>query len=386
MKASLLIPAAGSGTRMGADIPKPFLPLAGEPVIGHTLRAFAEVEAIREVVVAVSEAWAPLVESQLRRHLPHCRHVLVDGGPERMRSVWNALQASSPDADVVAVHDAVRPFASADLIRRCLEAAMVHGAALPGVPVTDTVKRAEDGRVRETVDRSRLFAVQTPQAVRRQWLIDAYGKALRDGVSATDEAGLVEHLGRPVRLVEGDRANIKLTYPDDMAAAESRLNPQVPDIRIGYGYDVHPLAPGRRLVLGGVEIPHDRGLLGHSDADVLLHAITDAILGALALGDIGAHFPDTEAVNRDRDSREFVRGAVDLVRQAGFRVVNIDATLVAEKPKILPHVPLMRERIAADAAIGPDRVSIKATTNEKMGFQGRMEGMSAMATALLARV
>lgn len=386
MKASLLIPAAGSGTRMGADIPKPFLTLAGEPVIGHTFRAFADVEAVTEVVVAVSDEWAPLVKDQLERHLPGRRHVVVPGGSERMHSVWNALEASSPEADVVAVHDAVRPFAGPDLIRRCIQAAADHGAALPGIPVTDTVKRAEDGVVRETVDRSNLFAVQTPQAVRRGWLVEAYAKARQDGFVATDEAGLVEHLGRPVRLVEGDRANVKLTYPHDMSLAESRLRSGLPDIRIGYGYDVHQLAPGRRLVLGGVEIPHDSGLLGHSDADVLLHAITDAILGAAALGDIGTHFPDTSAVNKDRDSREFLRGAAALARDAGFAIVNIDATLVAEKPKILPHVPMMRERIASDAGIGPDRVSIKATTNERMGFQGRMEGMSAMATALLARV
>jgi 2-C-methyl-D-erythritol 4-phosphate cytidylyltransferase/2-C-methyl-D-erythritol 2,4-cyclodiphosphate synthase len=386
MKVSLLIPAAGSGSRMGAEVPKPFLPLAGEPVLAHTLRAFAAVDAIHEVVVAVSDTWASEVEAQLNRVMPGRRHVVVAGGAERMESVWNALAATSPESDLVAVHDAVRPFVSPSLIRACLSAAFDTGAAIPGVPVTDTLKRVSDGTVLETVDRTGVFSVQTPQVVRRQWLLDAYGTARREGWTATDEAGLIERSGRPLRIVDGDRANIKLTYPYDMAIAESRLQSAISDIRIGYGYDVHPLAPGRRLVLGGVDIPHERGLVGHSDADVLLHAITDAILGALALGDIGAHFPDTDSVNKDRDSREFVRGAVALIQDAGYRVLNIDATLVAEQPKILPHVPRMRERIAQDAGLTTDRVSIKATTNERLGFQGRSEGMSAMATALLARV
>lgn len=386
MKASLVIPAAGSGTRMGAQIPKPFLSLASEPVIAHTFRAFAGIADIHEVVVAVSDEWRDVVRAELERTLPGRRHILVQGGHERMDSVWNALQASSDESDVVAVHDAVRPFASPALIQACLRTALEYGAALPGLPVTDTLKRADAGQVVGTVDRSGVFSVQTPQAIRRDWLFDAYGKARRDGILATDEAGLIEYLGRPIHVVDGEPGNIKLTYPADMISAESRFRSSLPDIRIGYGYDVHQLSPERRLVLGGVQIPHERGLLGHSDADVLLHAITDAILGALALGDIGAHFPDTSAENKDRDSREFVRGAVALIRQAGYAVVNIDATLVAEKPKILPHVPLMRERIAEDAGLTPDRVSIKATTNEKMGFQGRMEGMSAMATALLARV
>lgn len=386
MKVSLLIPAAGSGTRMGAEIPKPFLPLAGEPVLAHTLRAFAEIDAIHEVVVAASEAWAEEVETQLQRVLPGRRHVVVAGGAERMDSVWNALSATSPSSDLVAVHDAVRPFASPALIRACLSAAFDTGAAIPGVPMTDTLKRVADGNVLQTVDRAGVFSVQTPQVVRRQWLFDAYATARREAWTATDEAGLIERSGRPLRLVDGDRANIKLTYPYDMSIAESRLHAAIPDIRIGYGYDVHPLAPGRRLLLGGVDIPHELGLVGHSDADVLLHAITDAILGAVALGDIGAHFPDTASANKDRDSREFVRGAVALIRDAGYRVLNIDATLVAEKPKILRHVPLMRARIAEDAGLTTDRVSIKATTNERLGFQGRSEGMSAMATALLARV
>lgn len=387
MKVSLIIPAAGSGTRMGSIRPKPFLPLGGSTVLGQTLQAFARLEEIFEVVVAVSSGWEEDVRGSLERHLPGKRHVLVAGGAERMQSVWNALQAVSADADLVAVHDAVRPFVSDSLVRACIQAARRTGASLPALPVTDTVKRAGPDRlVRQTVDRSDLHTAQTPQVFTVRLLTEAYRKAIDEGWSATDEAGVVEAIGRPIELVPGDPDNIKLTYPHDMETATRRFASGSADIRIGYGYDVHALVPGRRLVLGGVEIPHDAGLLGHSDADVLLHAITDAILGALALGDIGTHFPDTAAVNKDRDSREFLRGAVSLVAERGYRVVNIDATLVAEQPRILPHVPLMRERIAEDAGITPDHVSVKATTNERLGFQGRMEGMSAMATALLRHV
>jgi len=221
---------------------------------------------------------------------------------------------------------------------------------------------------------------------KRDVLLSAYKKAINSDMFGTDESSLVELAGHPVYLVEGNPENVKLTYPQDLYYAEKRMHSSLPDIRIGYGYDVHQLSAGRKLILGGVQIPHETGLLGHSDADVLLHAITDAILGALALGDIGTHFPDSSDEFKDIDSRVLLRKAVDLITARGFQIRNIDATLLAEQPKIAPFVDQMRQNLADDIGMALDRISIKATTNETMGFVGRKEGMAAMATALLIHV
>ncbi len=384
MRLSLVVPAAGTGSRMGTTVSKPWLVLAGAPILEHTLRAFRGCEGLDEVVVAAPAEREADLHALMARALPGVAWRRVDGGAERMHSVRSALAATTAGNRLVAVHDAVRPFVSAEAVERVRAAAERHGAAVPAIPVADTIKTiGPGGTVALTLERGGLRAVQTPQIFHRDLLARAYAAA-PEGNPPTDDAALVEAIGHPVLLVDGDPLNLKLTYPQDLRMAEQRLA-QSQDLRIGYGYDVHRLAPGRRLVLGGVEIPHSSGLDGHSDADVLLHAVTDALLGALGLGDIGTHFPDTASVNKDRDSREFLRGAAVLIRERGYRVGNIDATLVAEKPKILPHVPLMCARIAEDVGIPADRVSVKATTNERMGFIGREEGMTAMATALLIR-
>ncbi len=351
----------------------------------HTLSAFSGIESIHEVIVSSTGAFRDQILASIQSTMPHVKGRVVDGGSERMFSVWNALRMVSPESDLVAVHDAVRPFVSERVIRDVFSTAQAQGAALPGLPVSDTLKKVgPDTRIKTTVDRNHVFTVQTPQVFRRDILFASYKKAINSDVFGTDESSLVEMAGFPVYLVEGNAENVKLTYPQDLYNAERRMNAGMPDIRVGYGYDVHQLKTGRRLILGGVEIPHETGLVGHSDADVLLHAITDAILGALSLGDIGTHFPDTSADFKDIDSRILLRKAVELIRKRGFRIMNLDATLLAERPKIAPYVQSMRQNISEDAAISVDRISIKATTNETMGFVGRGEGMAAMATALLA--
>lgn len=385
MKVSLIVPAAGTGSRMKSEVPKPFLRVGGKTVLEHTLSAFSGIDSIHEVIVPSTGPYREQILAAIASALPKAKGRVVDGGSERMFSVWNALRMVSPDSDLVAVHDAVRPFVSEKTIRDVIRTAEAQGAALPGLPVSDTLKKAgPDTRIRSTVDRNHVFTVQTPQVFRRDILMASYKKAINSDVFGTDESSLVEMAGFPVYLVEGNAENVKLTYPQDLILAERRMNSTTSDIRIGYGYDVHALAEGRRLVLGGVEIPHETGLLGHSDADVLLHAITDAILGALALGDIGTHFPDTSADFKDIDSRILLRKAVELISERGYRIRNLDATLLAEKPKIAPHVPMMKAAIAQDTGLSEDRISIKATTNEAMGFVGRKEGMAAMATALLS--
>lgn len=372
---------------MRSEIPKPFLVVGGKSVLEHTLSAFSSIDSITEVIVPSTGPYREQILASIQAALPNAKARVVDGGSERMFSVWNALRMVSPDADLIAVHDAVRPFVSEKVIRDVFRAAAAHGAALPGLPVADTLKKVgPDTRIRSTVDRNHVFTVQTPQVFKRDILLAAYKKAINSDMFGTDESSLVELAGFPVHLVEGNPENVKLTYPQDLYYAEKRMQSSLPDIRIGYGYDVHQLTSGRKLILGGVEIPHDTGLLGHSDADVLLHAITDAILGALALGDIGTHFPDTSDEFKNIDSRILLRKSVELITARGFQIRNIDATLLAEKPKIAPHVDRMRQNLAEDIGMSQDRISIKATTNEAMGFVGRKEGMAAMATALLVHV
>jgi 2-C-methyl-D-erythritol 2,4-cyclodiphosphate synthase len=310
---------------------------------------------------------------------------MVDGGAQRQDSVRNALSHPELSGNLIAIHDAVRPNVSRELIERVCEAASKSGAAIPALPARDTVKRSVDNlRIRETLPRHEIWLAQTPQVFDADLIRRAHATALADGFNGTDDASLVEYIGGEVELVEGDPKNIKITSPEDLAYVNAMNGTaKSADIRVGYGYDVHQLKAGRKLMMGGVEIPFDKGLLGHSDADALLHAVTDAIIGALALGDIGSHFPDNDPANKDLDSRIFLRKAVELAADKGYAVGNIDATVVAEKPKLRDHIDSMRALIASDARIESDRVSVKATTSEKMGFVGRGEGMAAMATVLL---
>ncbi|GAB4246575.1 MULTISPECIES: bifunctional 2-C-methyl-D-erythritol 4-phosphate cytidylyltransferase IspD/2-C-methyl-D-erythritol 2,4-cyclodiphosphate synthase [Deferrisoma] len=383
-----VVAAGGAGRRMGAGVPKQFLPLAGEPVLAHTLRALAGWPRFAALCVA-----APADALDETRQIARTAGVempvdVVPGGAERGESVLAGLRGvrdrgAAPD-DLVFVHDGARPFPPTGRFDRLAEAARPDGALL-AVPVADTLKRADDdGRVEATVPRAGLWRAQTPQVFPLQLLFDALTQALTRGLPPTDEAGAVEALGRRPRLVEGDPRNLKITFPEDLGMAEALLAPAVPTA-VGHGYDVHRLVEGRRLVLGGVEIPYDRGLLGHSDADVLAHAVGDAVLGACGLGDLGRHFPDSDPRWKDAPSLDLLGRIGELAAQAGYRVLRVDATLVAQRPKVAAHVARMEANLSGALGLPPGSVTVKATTTEGLGFEGRGEGISAHAVALVTR-
>lgn len=375
-----LVVAAGRGVRAGGDVPKQYRKIHGAPVIRHTLTLFAnhpEIDMVQAVIhrddaerFAAAGAGLALLPA-------------VFGGSTRQVSVRAGLEALEQAAPrIVLVHDAARPFASTALVSRAI-AAGAGGAAIPGLALTDTIKAvAADGRVVDTVDRSRLRAVQTPQAFRFDGLLAAHRKAAIAGRDDfTDDAALAEWAGMQVTVFAGETGNMKLTTEEDFAKLEVSEWEAIPDIRSATGYDVHAFAEGDHVWLGGVRISHPQGLSGHSDADVALHALVDAILGALADGDIGAHFPPTDPQWRGASSDKFLAFAVERVRRRGGRIAHLDITIVCEAPRVGPHRDAMRARIAEITGISIDRVAVKATTNEKLGFIGRREGIAAMATA-----
>lgn len=381
-----IVAAAGRGRRFGAPENKIFAPLAGRPVLHHTLALLSSCEEIDALVIVTGAEDLERVRA-IAAEFPKTHRVCL-GGAERSDSVWNALQEVPEGTTLVAVHDAARPLASRELIGAVIAAAREHDAALPATPVSDTLKRSSDGQsTLETVDRRPLYAVQTPQVFEYGLLRRAYEAARAEGVPGTDDASYVERLGHPVWLVPGERNNIKITVAEDLHMAEALLGGATapPVTRTGLGYDVHQLVPGRPLFLGGVELVHPDGLglEGHSDADVLLHAISDALLGAAALGDIGEHFPNTDERYRGISSLVLLRIVGERVREAGWEPVNVDAMLLAERPKIRPHVDRMRREIALALGIDPHQVSVKATTNERLGFVGREEGIAAHAVATI---
>ena len=380
-----IIPAAGQGRRMGGEVPKQYLPLEGHPLLWHTLAALERSPLIQALILVVrpeDRSFAGQVAGDFAKV-----RGLVAGGGERGDSVRAGLGATTPDDGIVLVHDAVRPFASPALIERVVAAAREWGAAGPALPVRETIKVVDDGRVVETPLRARLWGAQTPQGFRRSLLLEACEKY--SGQPATDEAILVEQLGHPVRVVEGEAANIKITTPEDLAWAgwwmqrSARGQMYTRNVRVGQGYDVHRLEEGRVLVLGGVTIPFERGLAGHSDADVLIHAIMDALLGAAGLGDIGRLFPDTDARYQGISSLLLLEAVRGCLEEKGAQILNIDATLLAQRPRIAPHVPEMIARMAGALQLDPGRLSIKATTTERLGFVGREEGFVAQAVALI---
>ncbi|MDQ2652249.1 MAG: 2-C-methyl-D-erythritol 4-phosphate cytidylyltransferase [Chloroflexota bacterium] len=406
-RVAAVVVAAGRGQRLAAP-DKVLLPLAGQPMLAWSLAAIAATPQIGTVVVVAGEHTMAAVAALVQAREFHKVAAIVPGGERRQDSVAAGLAALPSQTEVVLIHDGARPLADAGLFRRCAEAAAATGAVIAAMPVADTLKRVTDADrvISGTVDRSGLWAAQTPQAFRLEVLQRAFTS--NAGADVTDEALLCEAAGIPVRVVPSSSANLKVTHPEDVAVADALLRARLqggdrdpglaasqeraplstsfPPFRTGIGYDIHRFAPGRRLVLGGVELPHDLGLDGHSDADVLLHAIADAILGAAALGDIGQHFPPGDARFHDADSQDLLRASVRLARDAGWAPANIDATLLAEAPRIGPHVPLMRERIAACIGLTPDAVGVKATTNETLGAIGRREGIAALAVATLYAV
>ncbi len=394
IKAAAIIPAGGVGLRMGLDHPKQFLELGGMPILIRTLQVFHLLPSITTIVVAAPVGHQEQLSAMLERYgLFDCCQV-VAGGRLRQDSVLAALKELPAGIELVAVHDAVRPLVSGPLVEDCLREAERSGAAIAAIPVKDTLKEVGDRLIAGTVSRDGLWQAQTPQVVRVDLLRRAYEQAARDGFIGTDEASLLEHAGIPVTVVAGSERNIKITRPEDLPVAEALLGAasmeerkNVPDgyggPRIGHGYDVHRLVSGRPLVLGGVAIPHDFGLLGHSDADVLCHALCDALLGAAGLGDIGNHFPDTDPRYKGIASLRLVEQVVALLRENGWQLVNADVTVVAQAPKLSPHFPAMRDNLARSCRVAPERINVKATTTEELGFAGRREGMAAHAVALL---
>lgn len=386
-RVSLIVVAAGRGARLGAAAPKQYLTCAGKPLICHTLEALAAARSYCAATVVIHQDDRARYDAALAFLSPAAAAVFGPpalGGDSRQQSVRAGLEAQADASpDLVLVHDAARVFPSAALIARAVEAAERHGAAAPGAPLSDTVKQIDpQGRIVATPDRASLRAAQTPQAFRYALILDAHRRAAAEGADGlTDDAAVAERAGHPTYVFDGDPANMKVTTMDDLRAAEARLLDAAADVRVGQGFDVHAFAPGDHVWLGGVKIPHDKSLTGHSDADVCLHALADALYGALGDGDIGAHFPPSDPRWRGAASSIFLADAAARVRALGGIVAHLDATLVCEAPKIGPHREAMRARIAEIAGIALDRVAVKATTSEGLGFAGRREGIACLASA-----
>ena len=378
--------AAGNSTRMGGSRPKVLEELGGRPALCRSLEVLDRCPLIGEICLVCREQdradMLPLA-SGLATPVQ-----VVPGGAQRQDSVERGVEALTAPWEYVAIHDGARPLVTEEVLAAVCRDAMAHGAATAAVPSKDTCKLADEaGFVAATPARDRLWAVQTPQAFSLALYREALGKARAAGQSYTDDCQLIEAAGGSVKLTMGDYRNIKLTTPEDLLAARAYLGGEggKKTVRIGYGYDVHRLVEGRKLILAGVEVPFEKGLLGHSDADVIAHAVADALLGAAALGDIGHLFPDTDPRYAGADSLKLLGEVCRLLREKGFSIGNIDATLLAQRPKIAPHISRMRENLAAACGIPVGQVSVKATTEERLGFTGREEGMAASAVCLLER-
>ena len=381
-----MITAAGQGSRMGLELPKQFIKIGprGETILESTVKIF-DCPAVDEILITANRDYLART-GELCAPFRKVRGI-VEGGRERQDSVRAGLRRTSDDG-LILVHDAARPFVTEAVILRVLACAYESGAAVPVVPVRDTIRQSAisawvacdreevDVSVSETLDRTRLFRVQTPQGFRTELLKQAYCEAYKAGFYGTDEAGLVERFAAPVRMVRGEEANKKITTREDLPAVQK-------DVRIGHGYDVHRLTEERALILCGESIPHERGLLGHSDADVALHALMDAMLGAAALGDIGRIFPDSDDRYKGISSMKLLEKVCRLIDEKGFAVGNADITVIAQQPKLAPYIPRMRAHVARALGVEEDCVNVKATTTERLGFAGREEGIAAEAVCLL---
>lgn len=382
-RTAVVLVAAGRGLRAGAGGPKQYREIGGVPVIYRAMEAFsrhADVFAVQPVVNPDDSAMFTAAVAGLSHESP------TNGGATRQASVLAGLEALvRHEPDIVLIHDAARPFVSEGLISRAIEAAARTGAAIPAIPVTDTIKlTGESGHVEDTPDRARLRIAQTPQSFRFDVILEAHRRAAKDGRSDfTDDAAIAEWAGLTVATFEGDVANMKLTTPEDFVREEARLAAQLGDIRIGTGYDVHAFGEGDHVMICGVRVPHTKGFLAHSDGDVGLHALVDAILGALADGDIGSHFPPSDAKWKGASSDQFLKYAIERVTQRGGRVANLEVTMICERPKIGPLRDTMRARIAEISGVDISRVAVKATTSERLGFTGREEGIAATASATI---
>ena len=375
-----VVVAAGRGERTGLPYNKVFHPIGGEAALNRCLRALERASVFEGVVLVLGERDFEAYSELTNKHgQPPLVKRVAKGGANRQQSVLNGLKALPEGVDIVAVHDAARPFVSPEVVRATVDSALLYGSGVAATGVTDTIKRVNaDNIATETLIREELRAVQTPQTFRLDWLMQAHLRAAEAGLNATDDAALVEALGKPVYLTvaQGGQANVKLTTNDDICAVGGNA-------RAGTGYDVHRLVQGRALILCGVKIPFEMGLLGHSDADVAAHAAIDALLGAAAMGDIGMHFPDGDERYSGADSMALLREVAGKLRAAGFSPGNIDITIVAQRPKLAPYIKLMRANMARALGIDISLVSVKATTTEGLGFEGEGLGISAQAAAII---
>lgn len=377
-RVAVIIAAAGKGTRVGAPVPKQFLKIGGVPVLVKTLQVFQNMEEVDYIFVVTN-----------KEYMDHCQEIINDakitklsgivaGGKERQDSVYNALMEvnrTHPGVAYVLIHDGARPYVSEEVVKNVVKATADKGAAVACVSMKNSIRRATGDNTSCSMDRSEFFAVQTPQGFRKAELIRSYEAAIENNYYGTDDAELVEKAGYQVEMVEGEYQNIKITTKEDLPMEN----------RVGTGYDVHALVEGRKLVLGGVTIPHTMGLDGHSDADVLTHAIMDALLGAAGLGDIGRHFPDTDNTYKGINSLELLAKVKELLDDNFFKVGNIDATVIAQKPKIAPYIDEMCQNIADTLNVDVTRINIKGTTTEHLGFTGREEGIAAQAGCCIYR-
>jgi 2-C-methyl-D-erythritol 4-phosphate cytidylyltransferase/2-C-methyl-D-erythritol 2,4-cyclodiphosphate synthase len=386
MKTIAIIPAGGAGKRLKSHIAKQYLMLDHLPVMVHALKVFQDSPEIDEIILALPPEDLVHIRQELAEKygLTKVTHA-VAGGNERQDSVKNCLDIISDECGMVLIHDAVRPFVTEELIVNIVAAAKETGAAIVGVKAKDTIKEVNTGHViGSTIPRSNLWLAQTPQAFDFKLLKEAYSLARKENYYGTDDASLVERLGREVKVVEGSSENIKITTNDDMLMADAIIKKRNKGgLRSGFGYDSHRFVTNRKLIMGGVEIPFDKGLQGHSDADALLHAVCDALLGAAGAGDIGRHFPDTDPKYKDISSMILLEQVCKLIKKKGYRISNIDVTVIMEMPRLAPYAEQMVSNIVGVLDIARENVNIKAKTNEGMGFVGRNEGAAVFATAML---
>jgi len=379
----VIVPAAGRGERLRGELPKSLAPLDGRPLVQYALETLAGVDEVQTIVVVAPADYLESVrELTVRARLEKIAAV-VPGGADRQASVALGLAVLPPAVQLVLVHDGARPCVSASLIRAVAAAAARDGAATAAVPVEETIKAGRDGWVARTLDRSELYRIQTPQGFHRALLARAHRDAERTGFHGTDDAALVERLGHPVRLVPGESSNLKVTVPADLEVAEALLRRPGPPLRVGLGFDTHRFVDGRPLILGGVEIPHPRGLAGWSDADVVLHAIMDALLGAAGCADIGHQFPPGDPAYAGARSLDLLARVRALLTEHRWRAAQVDAVVMAEAPRLAPYIGAMRDAIAGVLSLPSDAVNVKATTLEGMGALGREEGIAAQAVATL---
>jgi len=394
---AVIIAAGGTGTRMSSALPKQFLKIAGKPILLHTVESLMSLESLTQIVIALPARHVSAARSMFREKTWRVPVICVRGGASRQESVWRGVARTRPHTDLILVHDAVRPLCDPATMRRVVDAAREQGGAVPALPAIETIQRvSRRGRILASPPREELYAIQTPQGFHAGILKTSLERARLEGYTGTDESSIVRWAGHRVAIVAGSRQNIKITGPLDLGIAELMMKTKTgpapdssrtekPSMRIGHGIDYHRLAAGRRLVLGGVEIPYEKGLDGHSDADVLLHAICDALLGAAALGDIGRHFPDSDASHRNRSSLEFLRSVRGKVAAAGWKIINVDATMLAQHPRLSPYMETMKKNIAGSIGIAASNINLKATTTEGMNAEGLGEGISAQAVALLEK-